>query len=140
MFPYSGRASTTTTVCDRHPYENDRYDYSCNVHDAMWYKLDNEQQETLSEKHFNQQQQCGVYFGATGGTAVFLSGSFIEAKVVAFEDLGTKALPRLKVKDMPVIEINDCYGGNLYSEGVGKYHFFYFKKKMLFLYVENLIL
>jgi hypothetical protein len=54
MFPYSGRASTTTTVCDRPPNENHRYDYSCIVHDATWLKLDNdEQQETLSEKHFN---------------------------------------------------------------------------------------
>jgi hypothetical protein len=53
MFPYSGRASTITTVCDRHPDENDRYDYSCIVHDATWLKLDSEQNETLSEKHFN---------------------------------------------------------------------------------------
>jgi len=64
---------------------------------------------------------CGVYFAATGGAAALLSGSITEAEIIAFEDLGAEALRRLKVKDMPVIVVNDCHGGDLYEEGVSKY-------------------
>ena len=64
---------------------------------------------------------CGVYFGATGGAAALLSGSVIKAEIIAFDDLGTEAMRRLVVKDMPVIVINDCYGGDLYQEGIKKY-------------------
>lgn len=64
---------------------------------------------------------CGVYFGATGGAAALLSKSIIEAEVIAFDEFGTEALRRLKVRDMPLIVINDCRGGDLYKEGVSKY-------------------
>lgn len=66
-------------------------------------------------------EKCGVYFGATGGAAALLSGSILEAEVIAFDDLGPEALRKLKVENMPVIVINDCYGGDLYLEGVKKY-------------------
>lgn len=66
-------------------------------------------------------EKCGVYFGATGGAAALLSGSILEAEVIAFDDLGPEAIRKLAVKDMPVIVINDCYGGDLYLEGVKKY-------------------
>jgi fumarate hydratase subunit beta len=65
--------------------------------------------------------KCGVYFGATGGAAALLSGSIVEAEVIAFDDLGPEALRKLRVKNMPVIVINDCYGGDLYLEGIRKY-------------------
>ncbi len=67
------------------------------------------------------QKSCGVYFGATGGAAALISGSIVESKVIAFDDLGTEALRKLTVKNMPVIVINDCYGGDLYDEGIKKY-------------------
>lgn len=66
-------------------------------------------------------EKCGVYFGATGGAAALLSGSIIKAEIIAFSDLGTEALRKLEVKDMPVIVVNDCYGGDLYVEGIRKY-------------------
>ncbi len=66
-------------------------------------------------------EKCGVYFGATGGAAALLSESILEAEVIAFDDLGPEALRKLRVCDMPVIVINDCYGGDLYLEGVRKY-------------------
>lgn len=66
-------------------------------------------------------EKCGIYFGATGGAAALLSGSILEAEVIAFDDLGPEALRKLKVENMPVIVINDCYGGDLYLEGVKKY-------------------
>ncbi|MBA7606539.1 L(+)-tartrate dehydratase subunit beta [subsurface metagenome] len=64
---------------------------------------------------------CAVYFGATGGAAALLSKSIVEAEVIAFEDLGTEAVRRLKVKEMPLILINDCYGNDLYLQGQEKW-------------------
>lgn len=65
--------------------------------------------------------KCGIYLGATGGAAALLSESIVEAEVIAFDNFGTEALRRLRVINMPVIVINDCYGGDLYLEGVRKY-------------------
>lgn len=66
-------------------------------------------------------EYCGIYFGATGGAAALISKSIVESKIIAFEDLGTEAVRKLKVRDMPLIVINDCHGGDLYSEGNEKY-------------------
>ena len=66
-------------------------------------------------------EKCGVYFGATGGAAALLSKSITEAEIIAFDDFGTEALRRLRVRDMPLIVINDSYGGDLYIEGIAKY-------------------
>ena len=63
-------------------------------------------------------KNCAVYFGATGGAAALLSKSVVEAEILAFEELGPEALRRLTVRDMPLIVINDCYGKDLYREGV----------------------
>jgi len=57
-----------------------------------------------------------VYLGATGGAAALISTSIVEAEVIAFNELGTEAMRRLKVKDMPLIVINDCYGNDLYRQ------------------------
>jgi fumarate hydratase subunit beta len=62
-----------------------------------------------------------VYFGATGGAAALLARRVVECEVVAYEELGPEAIRRLVVKDFPVIVINDCSGGDLYSEGVRAY-------------------
>jgi fumarate hydratase subunit beta len=62
-------------------------------------------------------KNCAVYFGATGGAAALLSKSIVEAEVIAFEELGTEAVRRLIIKDMPLIVINDCEGRDLYIEG-----------------------
>ena len=66
-------------------------------------------------------ENCAVYFGATGGAAALLSKSIVEAEIIAFDDLGTEAIRRLRVKNMPLIVINDCFGGDLYDEGIAKY-------------------
>ena len=67
------------------------------------------------------QKHTGVYFGATGGAAALISKSVMESEVIAFADLGTEAVRKLRVKDMPLVVINDCYGGDLYKEGIEKY-------------------
>jgi fumarate hydratase subunit beta len=66
-------------------------------------------------------ENCAVYFGATGGAAALLSESIVESELIAFEDLGTEAVRKLKVKNMPLIVINDCYGGDLFKDGIAKY-------------------
>ncbi len=66
-------------------------------------------------------EKCGIYFGATGGAAALISKSIVESEIIAFPEFGTEALRKLKVKDMPLIVINDSYGGDLYIEGVAKY-------------------
>ncbi|MFZ2055562.1 MAG: Fe-S-containing hydro-lyase [Candidatus Aminicenantales bacterium] len=62
-----------------------------------------------------------VYLGASGGTGALISKSVLEAEVVAYPELGPEAIRKLKVKDLPLIVINDMYGGDLYEEGKKKY-------------------
>lgn len=62
-----------------------------------------------------------VYFGATGGAGALLAERVRECKIAAYEDLGPEAIRRLVVENFPVVVINDCYGGDLYSEGVRAY-------------------
>jgi len=62
-----------------------------------------------------------VYFGATGGAGALLARRIKKAEVVAYEDLGPEAIHRLVVKELPVIVINDAFGGDLYAEGVKAY-------------------
>ncbi|MHB1456587.1 MAG: Fe-S-containing hydro-lyase [Armatimonadota bacterium] len=59
-----------------------------------------------------------VYFGATGGAAALISRSIVKCEVVAYGNLGSEAIHRLEVCDFPAIVINDCFGGDLYEEGV----------------------
>lgn len=58
-----------------------------------------------------------VYFGATGGAGALISKSIVEAQVIAFDDLGTEAVRRLRIEDMPLVVINNCSGDDLYVLG-----------------------
>ncbi len=62
-----------------------------------------------------------VYFTATGGAAALIAQRITASEVVAYEDLGAEAIRKLTVKDFPINVAQDCYGGNLYIEGVKKY-------------------
>lgn len=64
---------------------------------------------------------CGVYFAAVGGAAALLAQRVRSARVVAYDDLGPEALQELEVENFPVIVVNDCYGADLYQEGVRRY-------------------
>lgn len=64
------------------------------------------------------QEHTGVYFGATGGAGALLSNSIEAAEVIAFEELGPEAIRALKVKDFPLLVINDAHGGELYAKPV----------------------
>lgn len=58
-----------------------------------------------------------VYFGAVEGTAALLSQLILESEVVAYHDLGTEAIYRLRLEDFPAVVVNDLHGGDLYIEG-----------------------
>ena len=62
-------------------------------------------------------QYGAVYFGAIGGAGALLSHCVRKAEVVAYEDLGTEAIRRLEVSDLPVTVILDTEGNDLYETG-----------------------
>lgn len=62
-----------------------------------------------------------VYFAAVGGAGALLSKSIISSEVVAYDDLGTEAIRKLKVKDFPVIVVIDSEGNNLYETAIKEY-------------------
>ncbi|MEF2146312.1 MAG: Fe-S-containing hydro-lyase [Desulfovibrionaceae bacterium] len=57
-----------------------------------------------------------VYFGATGGAGALLSQCIEQSKVIAFDELGPEAVRAMKVKDFPLLVVNDCHGGELYAK------------------------
>lgn len=56
-----------------------------------------------------------VYFAAVGGAGALLAQCIKKAEVVAYEDLGTEAIRRLHIEDLPVIVVIDKEGNNLYE-------------------------
>ena len=63
----------------------------------------------------------GIYFGAIGGAGALLAKSIKKSELIAYEDLGTEALRKLYVEDMPLVVIIDSEGRNLYEEGRREY-------------------
>ena len=57
-----------------------------------------------------------VYFAAIGGAGALLSKCIKEAKVLAYDDIGTEAIRELRVEELPVIVVIDSNGNNLYDE------------------------
>ncbi len=67
------------------------------------------------------QKNKAVYLAAIGGAAVVVADSIKEAKVIAYEDLGTEAIREMRVENFPCIVANDTEGNDIYDEGVKKY-------------------
>ena len=63
-------------------------------------------------------ENAAVYFAAVGGAGALLSKCIKKAEIVAYEDLGTEAIRRLEVENLPVITVIDCQGHNLYETAV----------------------
>ncbi|MCL5103432.1 MAG: Fe-S-containing hydro-lyase [Armatimonadetes bacterium] len=62
-----------------------------------------------------------VYFAATGGAAALLAKHIVSCEVIAYEDLGCEAIHRLRVRDLPLVVINDCHGGDFYLQNQAAY-------------------
>ena len=56
-----------------------------------------------------------VYLAAIGGLGALLSKRIVESEVIAYDDLGTEAIRKLKVEELPVVVIIDTEGNNLYE-------------------------
>ena len=56
-----------------------------------------------------------VYMAAVGGAGALLSKCITEAEIVAYDDLGTEAIRRLCIENLPVIVVIDSLGNNLYD-------------------------
>jgi len=57
----------------------------------------------------------GVYFAGIGGIAALMSECVTDSEVIAFHDLGTEAVRRLKVTRFPVIVALDLKGRDVYG-------------------------
>jgi len=62
-----------------------------------------------------------VYFGAIGGAGALLASCVESSEVIAYEDLGTEAIHKLTVKEMPLTVAIDSEGGDLYVQGNADY-------------------
>jgi len=62
-----------------------------------------------------------VYFAAVGGAAALIARSITRSEVIAFQDLGTEAVRRLYVKELPTVVAIDSRGANLYESEPQKY-------------------
>lgn len=62
-----------------------------------------------------------VYFGAIGGAGALMAQCVKSSRVIAYRDLGAEALRRFEVEDMPLTVVIDCYGNDLYEDGVREF-------------------
>lgn len=62
-----------------------------------------------------------VYFAAVGGAGALLSKCIHSAAVIAYEDLGTEAIRKLEIVDMPLVVVIDCEGNNLYETAIKEF-------------------
>lgn len=63
-----------------------------------------------------------VYFAAVGGAGALLSKCIKKAEVIAYDDLGTEAIRKLEVENLPVIVVIDKNGNNLYETAVANFN------------------
>ncbi|MBC2579617.1 Fe-S-containing hydro-lyase [Clostridium sp. DJ247] len=62
-----------------------------------------------------------VYFAAIGGAAALMGKSIKTSELIAYEDLGSEAIRKLEVEDLPVVVVIDSQGNNLYELGQSAY-------------------
>jgi tartrate/fumarate subfamily iron-sulfur-dependent hydro-lyase beta chain len=58
----------------------------------------------------------GVYFAAVGGAAALLATHVESVEPVAYPELGTEALTRMVLRDLPAFVATDARGGDLYAD------------------------
>ncbi|SDC57251.1 MULTISPECIES: Fe-S-containing hydro-lyase [unclassified Candidatus Frackibacter] len=67
------------------------------------------------------EEEGAVYFAAVGGAAALIAKCIKKAEVVAYEDLGTEAIRKLEIEDLPLIVVNDAANNDLYEIGAEEY-------------------
>lgn len=66
-------------------------------------------------------KNTAVYFAAVGGAGALLSQCIKKSEIIAYEDLGTEAIRKLEVENLPVITVIDCEGNDLYETATNQY-------------------
>ena len=66
-------------------------------------------------------KEKAVYMAAVGGAGALLSKCIKESEVIAYDDLGTEAIRKMRVESLPVIVVIDSEGHNLYETAVADY-------------------
>lgn len=61
-------------------------------------------------------EHTGIYFVAIGGAAALMSQAVKSVEIIAFDDLGTEAIRKLEVENLPVIVAIDCEGNDVYNQ------------------------
>ena len=61
-------------------------------------------------------KNTAVYFAAVGGAGALLSQCIKKSEIIAYADLGTEAIRKLEVENLPVITVIDCEGNDLYKK------------------------
>ena len=56
-----------------------------------------------------------LYFAAIGGAGELLSKCIKKAEVIAYDDLGTEAIRKLEVENLPAIVVIDNKKNNMYE-------------------------
>lgn len=67
--------------------------------------------EVIESMHKNH----AVYFAAIGGAGALLSKCIKKSELIAYEDLGTEAIRKLEVENLPIIVVIDDEKTNLYN-------------------------
>ena len=60
-----------------------------------------------------------VYLAAVGGAGALLSKCITSSQVIAYDDLGTEAIRKLTVENLPAVVVGDSYGADLYEQAEG---------------------
>lgn len=63
-----------------------------------------------------------VYFAAIGGAGALIAQCVTSSEIVCYEDLGSEAIRRLTVRDLPLTVVIDARGENLYETGPRAYN------------------
>jgi len=58
-----------------------------------------------------------VYFGVTGGAGALISECIKNVEVICYDDLGTEAIRKLLVENLPAVVLMDSTGEDLYKKG-----------------------
>lgn len=66
-------------------------------------------------------RNSAVYLAAIGGAGALLSKCITASEIVAYDDLGTEAIRKLTVKELPAIVVIDSEGNNLYETSIKEY-------------------
>ena len=56
-----------------------------------------------------------VHLSAVGGARALLSQHIADAKIIAYEELGTEAVRELQVVDFPAVVAYDCHGSSVHE-------------------------